>query len=189
MGPSSSILAISGSLRRGSVNSAAIRAAARAGALQGIAVTMSHAVRHLPHFDPDREEAPPEPVVAFRAACAGASGVLVAVPEYAHGIPGAFKNAIDWVVGDVCLNYKPVAVLDVAAPGRGIHVRRALDEVLAAIGARVTHYEVPVSRGDRDADGEIDSAEVLAVLSAVVVDFAARVGCKLGRDVGLSADE
>jgi NAD(P)H-dependent FMN reductase len=182
MGPSPSILAISGSLRRGSVNTAAIRAVARAGAAQGIVVTISDAVRHLPHFDPDREEAPPEPVLGFRAACARASGVLLAVPEYAHGIPGAFKNAIDWAVGDVCLNYKPVAVLDVAAPGRGSHVRRALDDVLAALGTQVTHYEVPVGRGERGGDGEIHGAEALAALSAVVVDFAARV-----RVVSLSA--
>jgi NAD(P)H-dependent FMN reductase len=181
---SPSILAISGSLQRGSVNSAAVRAAARAGAAQGIAVTISDAVRHLPHFDPDREEAPPEPVLAFRAACAGATGVLIAVPEYAHGIPGAFKNAIDWAVGDVCLNYKPVGVLDVAAPGRGIHVRRALDDVLAALGAHVTHYKVPVGREERDADGEIQSTEVLAALSTVVADFAARVEAEPAASAG-----
>jgi chromate reductase len=173
--PSPSILAISGSLRRGSVNSAAIRAAARAGAREGIAVTVSDAVRQLPHFDPDREGAPPEPVLGFRATCAAASGVLLAVPEYAHGIPGAFKNAIDWAVGDVCLNYKPIGVLGVAPPGRGAHVRRALDDVLSALDADVAHYEVPVGRDDRNADGEIQTPRVLTALAAVVVDFAARV--------------
>jgi len=172
---SPAILAISGSLRRASVNSAAVRAAARAGARESIAVTISDAVRHLPHFDPDCEGAPPEQVLEFRAACAAASGVLLAVPEYAHGIPGALKNALDWAVGDVCLNYKPVGVLDVAPPGRGAHVRRALDEVLAALDADVTHYEVPVGRADRDANGEIQSSEVLDALTAIVVDFGSRL--------------
>jgi NAD(P)H-dependent FMN reductase len=171
-----SILAISGSLRRSSVNSAALRAAARAGAREGIAVTISDAVRKLPHFDPDREDAPPEPVLRFRAECAAASGVLLAVPEYAHGIPGALKKAIDWTVGSVCLNYKPVGVLDVAPPGRGTHARRALDHVLGALDADVTHYEVPVGHNDRDVGGEIHSPEILAALGAVVVDFAARAG-------------
>jgi NAD(P)H-dependent FMN reductase len=173
--PSTSILAISGSLRRASVNSAAIRAAARAGARERIAVTVTDAVRRLPHFDSDREGAPPKQVLGFRAECAAASGILLAVPEYAHGIPGAFKNALDWAVGDVCLNYKPVGVLDVAPPGRGAHVRRALDDVLSALDAEVTHYEVPVGRADRDANGEIQTAVVLDALTAIVVDFGSRV--------------
>jgi NAD(P)H-dependent FMN reductase len=115
-------------------------------------------------------------VLRFRAECAAASGVLLVVPEYAHGIPGALKNAIDWTVGSVCLNYKPVAVVDVAPPGRGTHVRRALDHVLGALDADVTHYEVPVGRNDRDVGGEIRSPGVLTALQAVVVDFAARAG-------------
>src|SRR5262245_8578854 len=102
------ILAISGSLRRDSVNSAALRAAASAAAADGITVEIDDSLRRLPHFDPDLEPAPPEPVLRFRAACEAASGVLLAVPEYAFGIPGAFKNALDWTVGSGSLYRKPV---------------------------------------------------------------------------------
>ena len=93
------ILALSGSLNPSSINRAVLRAAASAGARDGVLVTVDDSVRALPHFDPALEEAPPEAVVRFRAACESAAGVLVAVPEYAFGIPGAFKNALDWTVG------------------------------------------------------------------------------------------
>jgi NAD(P)H-dependent FMN reductase len=175
MDSSHAILAISGSLRRSSVNSAALRAAAQAGAGKGIDVTISDAVRRLPLYDPDLEDAPPERVLRFRDLCKAAPGVLLAVPEYAHGIPGALKNAIDWAVGSVCLNYKAVGLLEVAPPGRGAYVRHALDNVLGALSADVTHYEVPVRREDRDIAGEIRSLEVIAALETVVVDFAGRV--------------
>ena len=88
------ILAISGSLKRSSVNSAALRAAASAAARSGIAITIDDAVRELPLFEPDLAAAPPEPV-SLRAACEAAEGVLLSVPEYVFGIPGAFKNALD----------------------------------------------------------------------------------------------
>jgi chromate reductase len=114
------IMAISGSLRASSVNTAALRAAVGAGAAAGIAIDLSDAVRSLPHFDPDLEAAPPEPVVRFDRACVEAAGLLISVPEYAHGIPGAFKNALDWTVGSVALNRKPVA----AAQRRPARTRR-----------------------------------------------------------------
>ena len=170
------ILAISGSLRRTSVNSAALRAAAAAAAAAGIAVTIDDAVRALPHFDPDLEAEPPEVVAPFDAACAASAGVLISVPEYAHGIPGAFKNALDWTVGSGSLYAKPVAVLDVAPPGRGRYVREALDHVFAAMQSDVVHYAVPVAAADRDAEGEIVGVDVLAALGGVVTDFARRIG-------------
>jgi NAD(P)H-dependent FMN reductase len=136
------ILAISGSLRRSSTNSAVLRAAAEAAARDGVEVVVSDAVRRLPHFDPDLEAAPPDVVIDFRAACEQATAVLLAAPEYAFGIPGAFKNALDWTVGSGSLYDKPVAVLDVALPGRGQHARDALDLVLEAIGARVVRHAI-----------------------------------------------
>jgi len=136
------ILAISGSLRHESRNSAALRAAAQAAAWDGVEVVVGDWVRRLPHFDPDLEAAPPATVTEFRSACEQASAVLLAVPEYAFGIPGAFKNALDWTVGSGSLYDKPVGVIDVALPGRGEHARRALDVVLEAVGACVTRYRI-----------------------------------------------
>ena len=168
------ILALSGSLSRNSINGAVLRAAASAAARDGILVTVDDSVRELPHFDPALEEAPPEAVVRFRAACESAAGVLLAVPEYAFGIPGAFKNALDWTVGSGSLYRKPVAVLSVAPPGRGMHVSEALRLVLRALDADDAHHRVPVSRSDFRADGEVADPRILDELAAVVRDLAVR---------------
>lgn len=170
------ILAISGSLRRDSLNAAAIRAAALAAALAGVSVRIEESVRELPHFDPDLEASPPSSVRRFREACERAEGVLLAAPEYAFGIPGAFKNALDWTVGTGSLYRKPVALLAVAPPGRGAHVRAALDLVLQALDADVTHHSVPVAQPDVDAGGEIADPQLREELGGVVVELADRAG-------------
>jgi chromate reductase len=100
--------------------------------------------------------------------------VLVAVPEYAFGIPGAFKNALDWTVGSGSLYRKPVAVLGVAPPGRGMHVREALRLVLRALDADDEYHWVPVARSDLREDGEVDDPRILAELAGVVRDLALR---------------
>src|SRR6266540_2844484 len=164
------ILAISGSLRRSSVNSAALRAAATAAAQDGSLVSIEDSVRLLPPFDPDLEAAPPDAVLRFRSASRNASAVLLAVPEYAFGIPGAFKNALDWTVGSGSLYRKPIALLSVAPPGRGAHVTQALDAVFTALDGDVAHYVVPVVAADRGADGEVRDPRIVEALQAVVTE-------------------
>jgi chromate reductase, NAD(P)H dehydrogenase (quinone) len=168
------ILAISGSLRRQSVNSAALRAAVAAAAQDGLTVALDDAPRRLPPFDPDLEPSAPYAVRRFRAASAAAGGVLFAVPEYTFGIPGAFKNALDWIVGSGSLYRKPVALLHVAPPGHGSHVREALAHVLRAHNAEVVHHFVAIGPRDRDANGEISEPRTLAELGAVVAALARR---------------
>jgi chromate reductase, NAD(P)H dehydrogenase (quinone) len=170
------ILALSGSLNPRSINSAVLRSAATAAAREGIVVTVDDSVRGLPHFDPALEGAPPEAVARFRAAFETAAGVLLAVPEYAFGIPGAFKNALDWTVGSGSLYRKPVAVLSVAPPGRGMHVRQALRLVLRALDADDDYHWVPVARSDLRPDGVVDDPRILAELERVVRDLALRAG-------------
>jgi NAD(P)H-dependent FMN reductase len=171
---SRTVLAISGSLRRSSINSAVLRAAAAAAARDGVLVVVDDSVRELPHFDFDLELEPPESVLRFRSACEEAAGVLLAVPEYTFGIPGSFKNALDWIVGSGSLHRKPITVLDVAPPGRGVHARAALDLVLRAHGADVARYSMPVGRDERNAAGEIQDARIIGELRAVVAELAKR---------------
>jgi chromate reductase len=171
---SGTILAISGSLRRSSVNRAVLRAAAAAATRDGTLVVIDDSVRELPHLDPDLEIEPPEPVLRFRAACEEAAGVLLAVPEYTFGLPGSFKNALDWTVGSGSLYRKPITLLDVAPPSRGAHAREALDLVLRAHGADVARRSVPVTRSDRNAAGEVDDPRVIGELRAVVAELAKR---------------
>jgi len=171
---SGTILAISGSLRRNSINRTVLRAAAASASQDGALVVIADSARELPHFDPDLESEPPEPVLRFRAACEEAAGVLLAVPEYTFGIPGSFKNALDWTVGSGSLYRKPITLLDVAPPGRGAHVREALDLVFRAHGADVGCRSVPVTRSDHNTAGEVDDPRVIGELRAVVAELAKR---------------
>jgi chromate reductase, NAD(P)H dehydrogenase (quinone) len=76
--------------------------------------------------------------------CKRAEAVLFAVPEYAFGVPGAFKNALDWTVGSGVLYSKRVAVLSVAPAGRGARVRQALELILEAVGCDASWHHVPI---------------------------------------------
>ena len=175
------ILAISGSLRRDSLNSSALRAAVRAAARSGLEIVIDAAPATLPPFSPDLEPAPPGAVLRFREACERADAILLAVPEYAFGIPGAFKNALDWTVGSGSLSRKPIALLSVAPPGRGAHVVQALDAVLTALDADVVHHAVPVAVADRGADGEIRDPRIVEALHAVVTELCAHARSRSAR--------
>ena len=175
--PTVQILAISGSLRQGSINAAALRAAA-ATARDGVAVAIDSLIADLPHFTPDLEDDPPEVVVRFRDACQQADAVLLAVPEYAHGIPGAFKNALDWTVATGCLNQKPIALINLAPPGRGMNLVLAIDLVMRALDATIVHHTLPVSRADIGATGEIIGPRIIAELRSVVAMLAERSGAR-----------
>lgn len=104
------ILAISGSLRAASLNSALLRAIARL-APPDISVQLFADLGDLPLFNPDIEATDPPVVARFRAQLLAADAVLIASPEYAHGITGAMKNALDWMVGSQVFVNKPVALL------------------------------------------------------------------------------
>ena len=128
------VLALSGSLRRVSKNSALLRAAALL-APEGIQVTLYADLADLPPFNPDDEERAPGPVRAFQAALAASDAVLVCCPEYAHGLPGAFKNALDWVVGSGELVGKPLGLLNASA--QADFAQANLRETLGVMSARL----------------------------------------------------
>jgi hypothetical protein len=114
------ILAVSGSLRAASSNTALL-GATRALAPEGVEITLYDGLATLPHFNPDLDDldagtAPPE-VANFRALLEASDGVLISSPEYAHGVPGAMKNAIDWVVSSGEIYEKPVALFNASMPG------------------------------------------------------------------------
>jgi NAD(P)H-dependent FMN reductase len=101
-------------------------------------------------FVPEADGGPS--VAALRAAVAGAGGVLIASPEYAHSLPGSLKNALDWLVGSGELYGKPVAVLCATPRHGGGHLgRAALVQTLRAQGADVRlSASVLVRRGAGD---------------------------------------
>jgi chromate reductase len=130
----STLIAISGSLRRESANTALLRAAI-ALAPAGVRVVLYQGVGELPHFNPDSEADAPPAVRALRGLLCEADGIIVASPEYAHGVPGAFKNALDWLVGCAELGSKPVALINTSA--RAQHAHAALSEIVSTMGWQV----------------------------------------------------
>src|SRR5690349_18700927 len=116
------ILAISGSLRATSTNTAALKAAALI-APAPIKIALFDAIGSLPLFNPDAELDMPSSVAAFRAAVGAADGLLIASPEYAHGVSGVIKNALDWLVSGEEFVNKPVALIN-ASP-RATHAYEA----------------------------------------------------------------
>jgi len=156
------ILAVIGSLQRRSGNRALVELAQ---ALAAPPVEMVQAARldALPHYDADHDRDPaPPPVAAWRQALRTADGVLIASPEYGHGMPGTLKNALDWIVGSGEFVDKPVAATCAAqAKGRGLLGLAALVQTLRAIDARVVaSHPIVVPRAALDADGRITDAVV-----------------------------
>jgi NAD(P)H-dependent FMN reductase/RimJ/RimL family protein N-acetyltransferase len=131
------ILAISGSLRAQSTNLLLLETAAvlakdlPAPAILQIEIFTE--LGNIPLFNPDRTDLPPA-VAALRTSIQNADAVLISAPEYAHGLPGALKNALDWLVSGIELTEKPVALFN-ASP-RSVYAQAALREVLVTLGAR-----------------------------------------------------
>ena len=129
------LLAISGSLRRASTNTAVLEALADL-APDDVEVTIYQGLAELPAFNADDDEDdPPEQVRAFRGLVASSLGIFIAAPEYAHGVPGALKNALDWLVASDAFPGKPVALVNTAP--RAFHAQAALRETLATMSARL----------------------------------------------------
>jgi len=128
------ILGLSGSLRAASINSMLLRATALL-APPGIKVSIFDGMGQLPLFNPDLEARPPASVIEFLKAIAEADALLIASPEYAHGVTGTIKNALDWLVGFEPFASKFVAVLK-SSP-RAHHADAALRETLRTMAALI----------------------------------------------------
>jgi NAD(P)H-dependent FMN reductase len=121
-------LAIPGSLRAASTNAALLRALAR-NAPAGCGVVLYDGLARLPVFNPDDEgERTPAEAARLIESVSAADGVIVSCPEYAHGVPGGLKNALDWLVSREAAVGKP-AMLVHASP-RSAHARAALAEIM-----------------------------------------------------------
>lgn len=161
------ILAISGSLRATSSNTELLRAAAGI-APEGVSVVLYGGLGDLPHFNPDLEGSESDlPAVAdLRTRVREADGLLISSPEYAHGVPGVLKDALDWLVGSGELVGKPVVVLDTSA--RSAHAHASLVETLTVMSARVTTFAVPLDGKRLDEAGMLADPEVSRALRAAL---------------------
>lgn len=130
------VFCLGGSLRRVSSNRAALEAA-QVLAPASLRLEIYSGMGGLPWFSPDVEVDPlPQSVLDLREAIGRADALLIACPEYAHGVPGAFKNLLDWLVGALEFPGKPVLLLNCSARGSH-HAQDALMEVLKTMSARM----------------------------------------------------
>ena len=130
------MLTVCGSLQGRSANRAALEAASAVAVAGGALVDDFERLADVPAFDPGRAEERIEVVDGWRGRVRAADVVLVAAPEYAGGVAGAVKNALDWLVGSGELYRKPVAVISAGTSG-GLHARRMLAQTLTWQGAYV----------------------------------------------------
>ena len=171
------ILAISGSLRRGSYNGALLEAAA-AECPADVEFVVWHGLAELPAFDQDLETArEPLAVATLKGEIARSDAVLIATPEYNASVPGALKNALDWASRPFAANVlrgKPVAVIGASTGLFGaVWAQAEVRKILGAIGAQVDGREVPVAQAHEafGPDGRLRDPEQAALLRAVVQDL------------------
>lgn len=163
------ILLICGSLRAGSGNAAVL------GTVATLTASKTYTgLAGLPHFNPDDDRDPLHPAVAsLRAAIKEADAVMICTPEYAGGLPGSFKNLLDWTVGGGEMYGKPVAWINassIAAPTGGRDAHDSLRKVLTYAGAKIVEeacVKIPISRADV-ADGQVADPDLRGRIAVAV---------------------
>ncbi|HZP73815.1 MAG TPA: NAD(P)H-dependent oxidoreductase [Gaiellaceae bacterium] len=160
------VLAISGSLRDASNNTALLRAL-REDAPDGVVVELYGGLKSIPPYDADDDVVPGPPAVEeLRALVRNADAVFFATPEYNSSVPGALKNALDWASRPLATNSfrnKPVAVVASSAGAFGaVWAAAELRKVLGAMGARVVDAELAVGHASErfDDDGVLVDDDV-----------------------------
>ena len=163
------VLGISGSLRRGSSNTALVRAAVRL-APPGVELSIYSDLANVPPFNPDLDtDAAPAAVSRFRAALQHSDAVLISSPEYAHGVSGVLKNALDWIVSSGELIDMPIALIN--ASGRATHAHASLCETLATMSGHVVaeaSITIPLTDAAWDADGNFSDPRFSTMLKSAI---------------------
>jgi chromate reductase len=161
------ILTISGSLRAVSSNGAVLDAAA-ALVPGNVEVIRFEGLADIPAFNPDLDvegTIPPSAVVAWRAAVAAADALVICSPEYAHGVPGALKNALDWLVSGPDVPGKPIAIINATTRAHIAHA--ALVETLRTMSAEVVDeasIALPLGPSQRDRSSILADAALRTLL-------------------------
>lgn len=167
------LLAISGSLRAASHNRSVLVAAKRL-APAGVAVDPFDGIGKLPFFNSDLEtpEHLPEAVSAFRRTIGATDGLLISSPEYARGISGVMKNALDWLVGSSEFPGKPVALINTSP--RATHALAALTLTLETMSANLVKdasITLPLLGTANDAESIVTDPELAEPLRAALEKF------------------
>lgn len=175
------VLAISGSLRKASHNTALLRAAADL-APADVEVRILAGLESLPPYNEDRDtDQPPAEVAALRKQIAAADAVLFATPEYNGSLPGQLKHAVDWASRPygrgASLWGKPAAVIGASVTDYGaIWAQDHLRKALGIAGARVLELELPVGKAPErfDDDGILTDLELRDRLAEIIGELVAQ---------------
>jgi chromate reductase, NAD(P)H dehydrogenase (quinone) len=163
------ILAMSGSLRAASLNSMLLRAVKRL-APSDIHVELYRGIGSLPLFNPDSEALGlPAEVADLRSRIVASDALLIASPEYAHGVSGVLKNALDWMVGNESFVSKPVGLVNTSP--RASLAQAALRETLITMSARVIPeacIAVGILGSGLDEEGIVRHPEIRTALLAAL---------------------
>lgn len=130
------IFAICGSTRQNSINLALLKIISEI-EKDTVEIQIFTQIGYLPHYNPDidNSESVPDFVVNFRTILKEADGILICTPEYAMGVPGTLKNALDWTVSSMEFSQKPTALITASTSGEKGH--QSLLETLKVIEAKI----------------------------------------------------
>lgn len=146
-----------------------------------IQVALYPGLGSLPLFNPDIEATDPAPVADLRNRIMAADALVIASPEYAHGVTGVLKNALDWMVGNESLINRPVALLNASA--RAVHAQAALRETLVTMSARVMDsacVTIPILGSNLTEDEVVHHPEISGKLVTSLRSLQAEVGAGPG---------
>ncbi len=166
------ILAISGSTRKSSTNLNLIKAIIDFSSDE-FEVKIFQGLTEIPHFNPDIDnDNPPKAVADFRKQLSEADGVLICTPEYAMGVPGTLKNAIDWAVSSCEFSHKPVALITASSVGQKAHL--SLLETLKIIECNIpddSQLLISFVKTKINSEGKIINSETLDLIKKVVASL------------------
>jgi NAD(P)H-dependent FMN reductase len=144
------VLAVCGSIRSQSSNMGIILALEKL-SIENFYFEIFRDIQSFPHFSPDL--AIPETVLNFKNKLKNADVLIISTPEYAHGIPGVLKNALDWIVSDEDFPGKVVGLV-LASTGDGLEAKRSLVEILRTMSAQVEEKSILNISGVRSQIGK-----------------------------------
>ncbi len=163
------VIAICGSTKANSSNLKLIYAIEKL-ASGKFEISVFRDIASIPHFNPDLDnEAPPAAVAEFRNKLRNSDGILICTPEYAMGVPGSLKNAIDWTVSSMEFSQKPTALITASSLGQKGHA--SLIETLKIIEARITEETqllISYINAKINSDGEITDENTTAAIIRLI---------------------
>lgn len=139
-----------------------------------IKIVLYQELDSLPHFNPDLDSDGNTPlsVANLRRQIQSANGVLISSPEYAHGVPGALKNALDWLVSSGELVGKPFALIN--ASSRAQHAQEQLAEILRTMAANIVEESsitIPFLGKNLNEAEILENIELSSLLRSAITKF------------------